>query len=255
MGERRTAFRLPHLRASGAWQMSADAALLDWCARGEDRLVFRTYDWDSPTLSLGRAEPFPDGWDEEAIRAEGIAVVRRPTGGDAVLHDQELTFAIAASIPGPWNLSPRSFSDRAADALADALTSIGVNASRVGARAPESAPGARPGALPCFAGVAPGEVQASGFKVAGLASRFARSAALCHASVPLSARHRDVARYRRDGARDRAALERHSRSVGELLATRPEVHALADRLADAVAARFGAPLCWTDLSVVGLEAP
>ena len=255
MRERCTAFRLPHLRASGAWQMSTDAALLEWCSRGPDRIVFRTYDWDRPTLSLGRVEPFPEGWNEAAIRADHVAVVRRPTGGDAVLHDEELTFAIAASIPGPWGLTPRSFADRAAEALADALASIGVEASRVAGRASGVVPGSKPGARPCFAAAAPGEVQVAGYKVAGLASRFARSAALCHASLPLTARHRDVARYRVDGDRDRAALEGHSRSLGELRTASPPVPALADRLADAVAARFEAPFSWSEFSALEIEAP
>src|SRR5262245_27105739 len=92
---------LPYRRASGAAQMALDAALLAWASTGHGRAAFRTYGWSRPTLSLGRAEPFPEGWDVGAIRDAGIDVARRPTGGDAVLHDTELTFAVAAALPGP----------------------------------------------------------------------------------------------------------------------------------------------------------
>src|SRR2546430_156130 len=109
-------YRLPHLVGSGSWHMAADEALLSWVSRGPARLVFRTYAWDRPTLSLGRTERYPEGWDEGALEREGIAVARRPTGGGAVLHAEEVTFALAASVPGPWRLTPRGFSNRAAEA-------------------------------------------------------------------------------------------------------------------------------------------
>jgi lipoate-protein ligase A len=238
--------------------MAADAALLEWASRGTARLVFRTYGWDQPTLSLSRSEPYPDGWDERALAREGIAVVRRPTGGGAVLHAEEVTFAVAATIPGPWSLSPRGFANLVAEALSDALRSCGVAGSRVQGNAPDPAlPGG--GAL-CFARTAPGEVQADGYKVAGLASRFGRTGALCHASVPLTARSRAIAAFRSAGDGERAELERHARSVGELLgldAGEPLTARLAadvaDRLAEAVSARFGVPLLDTTFARLGID--
>jgi lipoyl(octanoyl) transferase len=237
--------------------MSADAALLNWVSRGQSRLVFRAYSWDRPTVSLGRSEPFPAGWDEAALAREGIAVVRRPTGGNAVLHWEELTFAAAASIPGPWGTGPRRFANLVADALAETLRASGVPASRVEAAEPPTAlGGARAGtrATLCFARTAPGEVRASGYKVAGLASRFSRTGALCHASVPLTARHRDVARFRL-ATSEQGDLDRHARSAGELLGRAPDPAELAGRLAKAIETRFGVTLEEAPFSSLGIADP
>jgi lipoate-protein ligase A len=211
---------LPYRRAPAAVQMALDASLLAWAAAGLDRAAFRAYGWARPTLSLGRAEPFPEGWDEEAIARAGIDVVRRPTGGDAVLHDTELTFSIAASLPGPWGQRPRGFADLVADALARALGAAGLRAERVTpVGAGPAASGDRPGLHPCFARTAPGEVRVGPYKVAGIASRFTRGAALSHASVPLSGAFRDVARFRSAGAGDECeALRDGARAASELLA-------------------------------------
>jgi lipoate-protein ligase A len=245
-----TAIRIPHRTASAEAQMSLDAALLDWAAGARSRLVVRTYAWARPTLSLGRAEPFPAGWDRAAIEAAGIDVVRRPTGGDAVLHDHEMTFAVAASVPGPWNLRPRAFADRVADALADALERFGLPAVRV-EESRREAP-LRPGESPCFARVSPGEVRVGDFKVAGIASRFTRGGALSHASVPLSPRHRDVASFRASGESDRDALRRHARSATELLEREIDSALLGDRLAAAIESRWGVGLREAELDSMGI---
>jgi len=149
---------LPHRRAPGTVQMALDASLLHWASVGPDRVVFRTYAWSRPTLSLGRAEPFPEGWDVDAIREDGVDVARRPTGGDAVLHATELTFAVAASLPGPWNVRPRGFADLVAEALARAFQEAGLAAERsVPAPRDANAGRARPGLHACFSRLAPGE--------------------------------------------------------------------------------------------------
>ncbi len=229
-----------------------DAALLDWVSRGSVRLLFRTYGWNRPTLSLGRGEPYPGPWDEDALARDGIEVVRRPTGGNGVLHWEELTFAVAASIPGPWRLTPRAFADQIAEALAEALRSTRLPAFRSRLAAPRSSR-PRPGDKPCFARVDAGEIQAYGFKVAGLASRFARAAALCHASVPLTKRHRDVVRYRTDAGRGVSDLVQHARSAGEILGFVPDTVALADRLANAIGRRFGTTLLERGFASLGIE--
>ena len=240
--------------------MAVDAALLRWASLGHARIVFRTYGWDRPTLSLGRSEPFPAGWDERALTREGIAVVRRPTGGNAVLHWEEVTFAVGATIPGPWRLTPRGFANATAEALAEALQGCGVEAARVDSTGPRvGAP--KPGDAPCFARSESGEVGAAGYKVAGLASRFSRTGALCHASIPLSGRHREVVSFRAEGMDSTASLAIHARSIGELLGIPPSLPGsmdrlagdLANRLAEVVGLRFDVPLVEASFAMLGLE--
>jgi lipoate-protein ligase A len=241
MPGRPSVYQLPHRIYSGVDQMAIDGALLEWAALGPSRAVFRTYAWSRPTLSLGRAEPYPAGWDARALEAAGLDVVRRPTGGDAVLHDGELTFAVAASLPGPWALRPRAFADLVAEALAEALRELALPAERIAPGAESAAPG-RPGDRPCFAQPSAGEVRVGPYKVAGIASRFTRGAALSHASVPLSPRHRDVAAFRANASGDRALLERHARSTTELLGRGLVDSLLGARVAAALSARLHAPL-------------
>ena len=254
MSGRPLVYHLPHRTGSGAEQMAIDGALLEWASSGPSRAVFRTYDWSRPTLSLGRAEPYPGGWNSHAVEAAGIEVVRRPTGGDAVLHDRELTFAVAASLPGPWALRPRAFADLVAEAVADALKGLALPAERIGAAAGRETPG-RPGDLPCFARPSPGEVRVGDYKVAGIASRFTRGGALSHASVPLSARYRDIADFRADAPGDRVELDRHARSTTEILGRALPAYFLGARVAAALSARLRAPLEHIDFADLGIAEP
>ena len=247
---------LPYRRAFGAAQMALDASLLAWASAAPSRAAFRTYGWSRPTLSLGRAEPFPDGWDLGAIRDAGIDVARRPTGGDAVLHDTELTFAVAAALPGPWDLMPRGFADLVAEALARALRDAGLDAERTtGESTASEVVAARPGAHPCFARTAAGEVRVGRFKVAGIASRFTRGAALSHASVPMSGAFRDVARFRVAGTAARDAIDAGARSAAELLTGPIDAERIASRLAEHVAAALGGQSRDAGFDELGLEDP
>jgi lipoate-protein ligase A len=246
--------RLPHVVLSGAEQMLLDESLLHWAASGQERFAARTYGWTRPTLSLGRAEPFPGDWDSRALETAGVEVVRRPTGGDAVLHDQEVTFAVAASIPGPWATGPRAFAFQVAEALASALRGLGLPASVVAPGQEESVAGP-PGASPCFARAAAGEVRVLGYKTAGIASRFTRGAALSHASIPLTPRHRDVASYRRDAASARAELQAHARSVGEAIGHDADPVEVQKLLLAALAQRFGVELVDASFEEVAAAVP
>ena len=116
--------------------MAADEALLDDAARSR-RASLRLYRWDPPTLSVGRNQSL-DGL------ANGMPVVRRPTGGQAVWHEHELTYAVAAPIAtfGSLRQAYREIHAR----LAIALRSLGVDA--VLAVAPAGRPSVRvPAAL------------------------------------------------------------------------------------------------------------
>src|SRR5947209_2116371 len=90
----RSPWRLLHSGcASGDRNMALDDALLDSAARGAIPPTLRFYGWSPPAVSLGRFQD-PGGIDIAYARARGWDVVRRPTGGRAVLHHLELTYSI-----------------------------------------------------------------------------------------------------------------------------------------------------------------
>jgi len=166
--------------ASGAWNMALDAALLQ-AAEREGTRTLRLYAWDPPTLSFGRNEPALRRYDRERIAARGLAVVRRPTGGRAVWHHREVTYAVAA--PADTFGSLRDTYREIHAMLAGALGSLGAP---VLLAADRPADGVGSGA--CFASAAGGEVMAlRGGKVVGSAQVRGDGAFLQHGSVLLAA--------------------------------------------------------------------
>src|SRR5690349_21694465 len=121
--------------AGGAWNMAVDEMLLDGVAGGATLPTLRFYQWSPPCLSLGYFQPF-EVVDVEGCRAQGVDVVRRPTGGRAILHDREVTYSIAlpASLLGPDGAVLPSY-HRLSLALQNGLRRLGVPATL----APESA--------------------------------------------------------------------------------------------------------------------
>src|SRR5512136_729890 len=79
----------------GAWNMALDEAILEAVGRRESLPTLRLYAWAPPCLSLGYAQPITDV-DIPQLQANGWELVRRPTGGRAVLHTDELTYAVMA---------------------------------------------------------------------------------------------------------------------------------------------------------------
>ncbi|MBV8300846.1 MAG: hypothetical protein JOY68_02865 [Candidatus Dormibacteraeota bacterium] len=86
--------------AGGATNMRTDTELLDRCAAGEIAGLVRLYWFEPPCLSLGRLQSLDDV-DLTRCEQDGVDVVRRPSGGRAVLHDQELTYAVVCRDDDP----------------------------------------------------------------------------------------------------------------------------------------------------------
>ncbi|MEM9771144.1 MAG: biotin/lipoate A/B protein ligase family protein [Cyanobacteria bacterium P01_D01_bin.73] len=92
---------LPYTVASGAEQMERDRQLLEQHAVGQCPSFLRFYDWSTPTISLGyHQRRWPEHWNDLTWRGKPVPLVRRPTGGRAVLHQGSLTYAIATSTVG-----------------------------------------------------------------------------------------------------------------------------------------------------------
>lgn len=88
---------LPFEEHTGAENMAIDEAILQGMAEEhESRPTLRFYGWQPATLSLGYAQSYHKEVDEAACREAGLDIVRRPTGGRAVLHQYELTYSVIA---------------------------------------------------------------------------------------------------------------------------------------------------------------
>ncbi len=86
--------------ARGAWNMAADEAILEATGSGTVAPTLRLYAWQPACLSLGYAQPITDV-DHNALAAHGWDVVRRPTGGRAILHTDELTYSVSGPAHEP----------------------------------------------------------------------------------------------------------------------------------------------------------
>jgi len=87
--------------ADGATNMALDEAIMRAVAAARVPPTLRVYAWQPPCLSIGRFQPLEQQVDVAACRRQGIDVVRRPSGGGAVLHDQELTYSLTAPEADP----------------------------------------------------------------------------------------------------------------------------------------------------------
>jgi lipoate-protein ligase A len=165
---------------SGAANMTLDASLLAAAARS-GRSFLRLYRFDPPCLSLGRNEAARAHYDRTAIARLGLDVVRRPTGGGAVWHEHEVTYAVAAPIATFGGLRAAYHAIHAR--LAAALQTLGV-ATTLAPDRPTTRPPDRRGS--CFATPVGGEVLVGGRKLIGSAQVREGRAFLQHGSILLA---------------------------------------------------------------------
>ncbi len=171
---------IPYRVAEGPTNMAIDEALLDLVAGDPTTAWLRTYGWSTPTLSLGYFQRWADALAEPRWRS--AATVRRATGGGAIWHEHELTYAIV--IPSRHPLSrPNTALYRAVHAaIASILAGRGVDARRHGDLASASD---APHPFLCFADRDGEDLVADGSKLVGSAQRRRSGAILQHGSLLL----------------------------------------------------------------------
>lgn len=169
--------------SSGAANMALDEALLDWVLSGAAPPGpgwLRLYGWERPTVSFGRFQRPERRCDLAAVRRRGLGLVRRPTGGKALIHDAELTYCVVVP-PGAVlaRLSVEESHGVLARAIAEALRGLGADA----VVAVPAGSGERGGGQPCFAEHLAESVLLGGLKVAGSAQLRRGGAVLQHGSI------------------------------------------------------------------------
>jgi lipoyl(octanoyl) transferase len=170
--------------------MAMDHALLEQVQR-DGAPVLRLYTWQPACLSFGRNQPAAGLYDQQMAAGLGVDIVRRPTGGMAVLHHRELTYAFVA----PFTLfgGPRDSYCTINKALVAGLKRLGI-AAELSGDVRRSAFGS---VHPCFAEPAAGEVVVAGRKLVGSAQRCDQRTLLQHGSILLEDGQDDVARIAR----------------------------------------------------------
>jgi lipoate-protein ligase A len=220
--------------------MAVDEALLDRVAAKTSPPTLRFYRWSPACLSLGYFQPV-EVVDEPACRALGVDVVRRPTGGRAILHDAELTYSLtmpAAVLGREAGILPSYH--RISRALQAGLRALGV----VTAMAPESAaPSLAERGPACFDRPSAHEILLDGKKLVGSAQVRRGAAILQHGSILIEPRiERMVGCFRPIGdvSVEKAQLTASIAGLADAGIHDPEAVALA--IAAAVGNEFNARL-------------
>jgi lipoate-protein ligase A len=229
---------------TGSFNMQHDEELARRLLRAEGGPTLRLYGWSPPSISIGWNQS-PDSINVDAAYRAGIDVVRRPTGGRAILHSDELTYCVVMPAEGK-SISEvyRSISQ----ALVAGLAELGVEA--VVERSQPHFPSLYKSSsgVACFSSSARHEITVNGRKLVGSAQRrFTGPAgdvvALQHGSILLGPDHKRIVQFTRtrndeDRRVLREELEARTTDLTAVLGNRPAT----DRLVRAL--RFGFERAW-----------
>jgi lipoate-protein ligase A len=168
--------------AGGAWNMAVDEAILEAVGRGDSLPTLRLYAWDPPCLSLGSSQPLSDV-DFSRLQERGWGLVRRLTGGRAVLHSDEITYSVIGPANDPHLAGTllESYS-RIAAALVETMQLIGLSVE-VQEHAETHSKTPNP---VCFEVPSTAEITAGGKKLVGSAQARRKEGVLQHGSLPLT---------------------------------------------------------------------
>lgn len=177
----------------GATNMALDEALLAGVDRGDSSPTVRVFGWLPPTVSVGHSQDAEAELDLDACARAGVGVVRRPTGGRAVLHAGELTYSVVGpSGEAPLGATILETYRAIGEALVAGLGALGVQA---GLEETGTDPGIRRGgaSAPCFVSSGRFEVVVAGRKLIGSAQRRVGRGVLQHGSLLIDSRHTGLA--------------------------------------------------------------
>lgn len=244
--QEREIWRLIHSPAArGAFNMGLDEAILESVSSEQALPTLRLYAWDPPCLSLGYAQPAVDV-DRDLLDRQGWDWVRRPTGGRAILHTDELTYSIAAPINNPHVAGGILESYRhLSQGLVAGLENLGLHVqSQPGA---SSTPQEVQGNPVCFENPGAYELTFDRRKLVGSAQVRRRLGVLQHGTLPLCG---DLGRIglalRFDSSQSRWAAQervrRQAATVEDVLGRQVAWSTAAEALAEGFASALGIEL-------------
>jgi lipoate-protein ligase A len=177
-----------HPPAKGSWNMAVDEAILEAVYSGEVLPTLRLYAWQPACLSLGHAQPFAEV-NTDQTSTHGWDIVRRTTGGRAILHVDELTYAVIAPLSEPRVKGGVLESYlRLSEALLEALRLLGLNPQANASQHDRNTKVPNP---VCFEVPSNYEITVNGKKLIGSAQARRKEGLLQHGALPL---HGDLTR-------------------------------------------------------------
>ena len=175
----------------GKFNMEFDETMAGRLERDGGISTLRVYGWNPPAVSIGRHQRVED-FDAGALQRAGIDLVRRPTGGRAILHAHELTYSIAMHA---GDRGPREVYRFISGGLLRGLRLLGIGAELTDRDEGLKTSPDDPQSVPCFSSFAKDEIQFGGRKLAGSAQRRYGRVVLQHGSLLLGPQHRRIVEY------------------------------------------------------------
>lgn len=210
----------------GARNMAVDRAMLESRRQGSSPATLRLYRWEVPTVTLGRFQKI-EQVDLDACERRGFDVVRRPTGGRGVLHDDEVTYSVAAGVGDGVPRGVAASYRHLSAALADAYRYLGVDASLTQRSRGASDSGA------CYLHATQADLSLGAAKLSGSAQVWTGDAVLQHGSF---VRTRDIdaeSEVFRLGEKGRGALLASTATLSDALGRTPSVQEVTDAVVGA----------------------
>jgi lipoyl(octanoyl) transferase len=223
---------------NGAWNMAFDIERAEALDRGEAGPMLRVYTWRPWCISLGRHQDIAD-IDQQRVESAGYHIVRRPTGGRAILHADELTYCVVMPSEGRGIMEVyRLISEALTTGLKTLVPDIGIARSQADFQKLYK----EAGSIPCFSSSARYEIEFGGRKLVGSAQRRIGNAVLQHGSILIGDAHLGLADFLAvdDVTREqlRQDMRNHTVTLSEIVGGPVET----DDLATAI--RRGFSDCW-----------
>lgn len=205
-----------------SFNMAADLMLLAACEEPSCNIVFlRTYGWNPPAVSLGCMQQADTNLDLDKLKSDGVQWVKRPTGGRAIFHANDITYSCAF----PTTLSEMGSSisssyERIAECLKKSLHILNIDCETEDVTPTRDSlkPDVK---LPCFLSANKNELLVNGKKLVGSAQKRTSRAVLQHGSIPISTTYRTLPDYLKispvQQEQQTASLLQKSISLAEIL--------------------------------------
>jgi lipoyl(octanoyl) transferase len=216
--------------------MGIDQALLELHVRGETPPILRLYQWNPPAISLGALQRQP-GFDVGACRRLGLDVVRRPTGGRAVLHQNDLTYSVVAGTQEGMPLTLAGAYRLLCSGLLTGFRLLGIEAELGQEKVRADQPNV------CFLRSLMGDIVCGGKKFVGSAQTWQGSSLLQHGSILLEPQAETWAELLGTDAETQCRhcedLKRRMTSLREILGVAPPISTVKAAIAQEMAQALG----------------